>query len=258
MYSNETKIYFALLIGLSALLGLIVFFLITILRYHRKNVGFRRERIKEDMNALEKERERLSIDLHDDLGASLSSIRAHLRLLYKRGDKNFNDVQKIVVEIDELMDRMKGIAHGLMPQVLMRRGLAKALESLISRISDSTGISIRYRCSVDHFDRNNSIHIYRIAQEILNNVIKHSKATSVNFSILKRDGKIHLTISDNGTGFNIKSVTSESKGSGLHNISAHAELMKGEVYLTSAKNTGVTYEIEIPENETKNKSGFSG
>lgn len=91
------------------------------------------------------------------------------------------------------------------------------------------------------------MHIYRIAQEILNNVIKHAKVTSVTFNVIKANGKIFLTISDNGIGFNVKAATRKSPGSDLYNISARAELMKGTVYLTSQLNNGVRYEIEIPE-----------
>lgn len=118
----------------------------SILRYHRKNTDFHLERIKEDVNALEKEKERLSIDLHDDLGASLSSIKLHLQGLYKPGDENFKKIQNIELQVDELMERMKDVAHGFMPRVLMRRGLDKALQLLIARISDSSGIRIQYSC----------------------------------------------------------------------------------------------------------------
>lgn len=247
MDPHETKIYYALLTGLTVLLGLVVFFIITILRYHRKTTATRRDRIKEDVNSVEKERERVAIDLHDDLGASLSAIKLHLHRLYQPGDENYKEVQNIGLQVDELMDRMRVIAHELMPRELTRRGLGKALQLLVDRISDSSGLPIKYSCTVDHFDRNHSVHLYRIAQEILNNVVKHSGATSVSFSVCRREGKIRLEISDNGIGFNAKAVMRQSRGSGLRNISERVELMKGLVYLTSGLKKGVTYEIEIPE-----------
>lgn len=249
MDPHETKIYYVLLIGITVLLSLMVFFVVTILRYHRKISFYRRQRIKENVNTLENERKRVAIDLHDDLGSSLSAIKLHLSRLSKRGDKNFKAVQEIGLQVDELMGRMKGVAHELMPRELVRSGLDRALQLLVARSTDSSGIPIEYSCSVDHFNRENSIHIYRIAQEVLNNAAKHSKATWIHFSISRRNGKILIKISDNGVGFNVKMTSGTGKGQGLHNISARTQLMNGTVYITSMKNQGVTYEIEIPEND---------
>lgn len=247
MDAHETKIYYALLIGMAVLLALIVFFIITTLRYHRKITASRMERINEDVNTLEKERERVAIDLHDDLGSSLSAIKLDLQGIGKSGDANSKELQNIALRIDGLMERMKEVAHELMPRELARKGLGRALQLLTARVAESSGIHIQYNCSVDHFDTKNSIHIYRIAQEVLNNAVKHSKATSINFSAWKSKGRIHLKISDNGIGFNVKTASRKSKGSGLHNISARTELMKGAIYLTSGINNGTIYEIEVPE-----------
>lgn len=246
MDANETKIYYALLIGIAVLLALIIFFIVTTLRYHRKIIASRRERISEDVNTLEKERERVAIDLHDDLGSSLSAIKLDLQGISKPGDANFKKVQNIGLQVDGLMERMKEVAHELMPRELRRKGLGRALQLLTARVADSGGITVQYSCTVDHFDRKNSIHIYRIAQEALNNAVKHSKATLVNFSVWKSKGRIHLKISDNGIGFNVKAAR-KSRGSGLHNIIARTELMKGVVYLTSEISKGAIYEIEVPE-----------
>jgi signal transduction histidine kinase len=198
------------------------------------------------MNAVEKDRERVASDLHDDLGSSLSAIKMDVGRLYEPGDKKFKELKNIELRIDELMERMKTVAHALMPGELKRKGLGRALELLVARLSESSGLTIQYTCTVDHFDPKNSIHIYRIAQEVLNNAAKHSNASLVNFTVWKSNGRIYLTISDNGTGFDVKAAR-KSKGYGLQNISARTQLMNGVIYLTSGKGKGVTYEIEIPQ-----------
>jgi two-component system NarL family sensor kinase len=93
------------------------------------------------------------------------------------------------------------------------------------------------------------MHMYRIAQEIMNNIIKHSRASSVNFSISEIKGNIELRIIDNGIGFNKDVVIKKTEGLGLQNILARVDLMKGKIYLATELNKGVDYLIKIPSHD---------
>jgi signal transduction histidine kinase len=247
MHAEETKIYYALLIGIVTLSVLMVYFLIMIFRFHKQIKAVRLERFGEDIDALEKDRERIAFELHDDFASSLGTLRMEVARLISPGEKNYDKLPGIKREIDSMVERMKDMAHEMMPRELTRRGISKALELLVARIRASSGINIQYTNDIGELDRKKSLHIYRIVQEVLNNVVKHSNATLTSFDIWRSDGKIYFRISDNGKGFNVKGQAARGSGAGLYNISARTQLMQGDMYITSAANEGATYEFEIPD-----------
>jgi len=248
MYAEETKIYYALLIGITALLILMAYFLIMIFRYHGKIKAGRLERYREDIDAMESDRERIALELHDDFASSLGTLRMDVARLIAPGEKNYDKLPGIKQQVDNMVERMKHMAHELMPRELSRRGLSRALELLVARVAGSSGIAIQFNNRLrNDVDKNKSLHIYRIVQEVLNNVVKHSKATRVSFDISRSRGKIFFKISDNGKGFNVKAEAGKGGRAGLYNISARTQLMQGDMYITSARDEGATYEFEIPD-----------
>lgn len=247
MYAEETKIYYTLLIGSGTLFVLITYFLHLIIREHRMIKSGRLARIGEDLEAREKDRERIALELHDDFASSLAALRMEVARLSKPGEKNYDRVQSIKGQVDNMINRMKNMAHELMPRELAGRGLPKALEMLVARISVSSGIRIQLSNRIGTVDKKKFLHIYRIGQEILNNVVKHSAATYVSFDLWRSRGKICFKISDNGKGFNVKTEARKPGGSGLYNISARTQLMHGDMYITSVINEGTVFEFEIPD-----------
>jgi signal transduction histidine kinase len=143
----------------------------------------------------------------------------------------------------------------MMPPILKRMGLDAALNDLIGIMTVDTGIEAHYYCEPIHFTEETVIHIYMIAQEIINNIIKHSKATSFDFTIQQNNRTIRMLIHDDGIGFDDKTLK-EKTGLGLHNIAARADLLNAEIYLSHTKGEGVEYLIEIPAYEPKNKSNY--
>jgi signal transduction histidine kinase len=247
MHAEETKIYYPLLIGIPALSVLMIYFLVMIFRYHRKIKAARLERYGEDMDAMERERERIAFELHDDFASSLATLKMEVARLIAPGEKNYDQIAGIQQQVETMLGRMQHMAHELMPRELARRGLATALEILVDRVARSSGITIEFSQDISNVDKKKTLHIYRIIQEVLNNVLKHSEATLVSFDIRKRRGKILITISDNGKGFNVKAQAARPGGAGLYNISERIQLMQGAMYLTSSRNTGSVYEFEIPD-----------
>lgn len=247
MYAEETKIYYALLIGIPALFVLMAYFLVMIFHYHRQIKAGRLERYGEDIDAMERDRERIALELHDDFASSLGTLRMDVARLIGPGEKNYDKLADIKQQVDNMVERMKHMAHKMMPRELSRRGLHKALELLVARVAHSSGITIQFNNDINNVNKKRSLHIYRIVQEVLTNVGKHSKATLVSFDIWRSHGKIHFKISDNGKGFNVKAEAARGEGAGLYNISARTELLQGKVYITSAANEGATYEFEIPD-----------
>ena len=246
MYTGETGIYIAILSGILVFLALMGFFIVTIIRYQRKKVAFHLEKVKEEFINLDKERERIAIDLHDDLGASLSAIKLRLQCVENMDAANIEIIEQAELQIDRAMQRLRQISFNMMPGVLQRRGLNEALKELIELMTHNTGITVHYKCTIDSFDKGKALHIYRIAQEILNNMVKHSRATKVNFSIVKLKNTMELKIQDNGTGFNKEAVINNRQGSGLRNIDSRAHLLNAKIFLATSPGNGVNYLVETP------------
>jgi signal transduction histidine kinase len=209
-------------------------------------VAFHIDKLTAQYNYLDKERKRIAADLHDDLGASLSTLKLRLQLL-----KSFDPADALIVEtceqqIDNMMQKLRHISFNIMPGVLQRQGLNEALDELTDMIAHSSKIKIEYRNSVASFEKSKSVHIYYIVREIINNIVKHSNANAASIHIDKIKNTIQLVIKDNGIGFDKDAVLKNGTGMGLHNISARADLLKARVYLTTGKNKGVDFLIRIP------------
>lgn len=245
MYSEETKIYAAILTGATVLIVFMVLAIVTIIRYHKKKISFQRDRIKAEINSLERERKRIATDLHDDFGASLSAIKLRLQCFGANSQKNFALGQESEFYIDEAMSKLKRISFNMMPQILYRNSLKEALIELIDMLIPEN-IKVNFRCEVNPVIEKR-VHIYRIVQEAMNNIIRHSKATRVTLNIERIKNKIQLHIEDNGTGFDKGLIVKNKKGEGLQNIRARAEVLNAKLQLTTRPGTGVNYLIKIPE-----------
>ncbi|MDE3184450.1 MAG: hypothetical protein KGM16_13615 [Bacteroidota bacterium] len=253
MDTNETKIYITLLTGLAVLAILMAFFVVTIFRYQRKKAAYHAQKLKDDFNFLDKEKQRISLDLHDDLGASLSAIKLRLQMLTNLGATATKHIDVCELLLDEAMQKLRRISLNMMPGILKREGLDAALNDLIGIMTFGSGIKSNYYCEPINFKEETAIHIYRIVQEVINNIIKHSKATSFDLTIYRNENKICLFMHDNGIGFDDKNLK-EKSGLGLHNIAARAGLLHADIYMTNTKGEGVEYLIEIPAYDKKNKS----
>lgn len=253
MDPKETKIYITLLTGIVVLAILMAFLLVTILRYQKRKVDYHVQKLKADFDFLDKEKQRISLDLHDDLGASLSTMQHRLDRLTNLDESSASIMKECEVILADTMHKLRRISVNMMPPILKRMGLDAALKDLIGIMTVDTGIDVHYYCEPIRISEETAKHIYRIAQEIINNIIKHSKATSFDFTIQQNDSLTKILIHDNGVGFDDKTLK-EKTGLGLHNIAARADLLNADIYLSHKKGEGVEYLIEIPAYEPKNKS----
>jgi signal transduction histidine kinase len=246
MYSHEIKIYIALVTGIAVLLILVIFFVITILRYHQRKVAFNLEKLEADFVQLDQERERIAADLHDDLGSLLSAIKLHLQRVEARDAKSGAILKFSGDQLDNSINTLRRIAFDMLPGVLYRKGLDKALTEFINLMIDTAIIEINYEYKVDAIAHAKAIHIYRIAQEMMHNIVKHSKATRVTFSVLKNKNHIELRMADNGIGFDKKLFINKSAGLGMRNIRARAEVLKAKISLATLPGRGTDFLIKIP------------
>jgi signal transduction histidine kinase len=198
------------------------------------------------MQGEEKERTRLSKDLHDGVGGLLSAVKMHFCALkyeraYLQQDKGFNHALNM---LDDAIGEVRKTAHNLMPEILARMGLAAALAFFCDNVSHSRQLQITCYTSGDmqRFKGNFELSVYRIVQELINNIIKHAHATEALVQITQHEQLLTITVEDNGVGFeNVKSTN----GMGLKNLHTRIKSLNGHLTLTATPGCGTTVYMEF-------------
>lgn len=246
MDSKEIKIYISVIIAVVVLAIILTFFIITMVKHHRNYRKLSEERLRAEIETLEKERARISADLHDDFGPTLSTVKMQINNLEFASDADKQNAAKLSTYVDSLMSRVRAISNNLLPAVLQRKGFAEALEKYADELSVNSNIPIEMRVFSDSkIADDKKVHLYRIGQEILHNAVKYSKASKITV-LLKENELCHfLVISDNGVGFDAEFDNKESKGLGLRNIKSRVEFLEGKMEIESKKNKGTTFTIVI-------------
>ncbi len=201
---------------------------------------------KQLINSQEDERKRIASELHDSLGQNLLYIKNSAVLGTNKSDLNrYTDISETA---SSSIEEVRRIAYNLFPYQLDRMGLTKAIESVVRTIGDSSQIQIDSDIqNIDGiFSKEQESSIFRIVQECLNNVIKHSGADSGMVGIRKNDGTLTITIGDNGSGFNNELMKNESKGFGLKNIQNRILLLHGNIVYTRSNEFKTLITITLP------------
>ena len=199
----------------------------------------------------EVERLRIAQDLHDGLGGLLTTVKAHFNTIEKEIDniKNINLYEKTNKLIDEACIEVRRIAHDMVPHSIKISGLRGALEDLKNSIS-TRGLECEidiHGQKLDHLPAEKASMIYRIIQETTNNAVKHAKANKLFIQLLEHENNLHITVEDDGQGFDINNILSK-KGMGLKNIDSRINYLSGKINYDSSPNHGTTVNIEIPIN----------
>jgi ligand-binding sensor domain-containing protein/two-component sensor histidine kinase len=202
------------------------------------------------IDSQETERKRIAAELHDSLGQNLLIINNSIKNYNKQINKKNSDLELISSTIKDSISEVREISYNLHPHLLDRLGLKEALNSVINKLSQATNINFKSR--IDEVDmlipENFKIHLFRIVQELLNNVVKHSNATTVNVRIKLVQNHINIIVQDNGKGFVVKSLEDNSMnadGFGLRNISERAKLLGGELKIESNPGKGTKVILKI-------------
>ena len=194
----------------------------------------------------EKEKNKLGLELHDNVNQILSVVRMYLSILDSDNTMEEITLSKTIELLNTAIDEIRHLSHSLAVSYKFEAGLAQVLEDMVEKISLARDFSI-FLCMSDDLDEctNNEqkLAIYRIVQEQLNNVIKYARATEVKVEICTTANEISLLIQDNGQGFD---PAKAGKGLGLSNITTRAESLEGKVCVKSAPGKGCKLAVTIP------------
>ncbi|MCB0669419.1 MAG: sensor histidine kinase [Saprospiraceae bacterium] len=212
------------------------------MEFERKTVA-----INSMLNGQEKERSRIAKDLHDGLGSLLATIKYQLETIIDhtvRQDQE-NPLHHTGALIDTACDEVRRIAHNMMPQALKEFGLIAAIKDLATNV-EQTGIEVHVE-SLDEarirLPLNEENILYRIVQELLQNCIKHARASKIIIQLATYKQQMILTIEDDGVGFTPDSST---LGMGLQNIKTRIGVLKGAFEIDAQPGVGSTFTITVP------------
>jgi len=197
----------------------------------------------------EDERKRISGELHDGVGQNLLVIKNMLQLGLNNlavSDQNSETFQSASNIVSETIQEVRNISHNLSPQHLEQLGLTSTLESVIENVARAC--EIHFKVDIDDIDDllppESEILVYRILQESLNNIIKHSQAKNAEVSINKEADLISIRVSDNGVGY-APSITVSSRGIGVSGMQERAQLLHGEISIEPGKDSGTVVQLFI-------------
>ncbi len=187
----------------------------------------------------EKERRRISKDLHDGIGQQLLLIKNKLILI---GDQ---ETKKMV---DATIDEIRNISQDLHPFALQELGITRAIEHTLQRIDENTTLFISSEIdNIDNlFSPEEEVNIYRIVQESLSNIIKHANAEASKILVKKYTNNITISIKDNGIGFDFPEKYQDRKSLGLKTLLERTKFLKGQMKVISKKENGTLIEFKFP------------
>ena len=201
----------------------------------------------------ERERTRIAAEIHDGIGQMLTALKMKIGMLEDADSVNENQYHSVDELLSSIVAETRRICSELLPSVLADFGLNAAIKELINICSKSSDINFCLENNLEEslLSKEQSLAVYRIIQESVNNICKHSDASDV-YIILESDAEmIFISISDNGIGFshdmtNMGELQMMGRSYGLVNMNERAELLGGDLNIKSKSGFGTSVELSIP------------
>lgn len=205
------------------------------------------------IDAQESERKRIAMELHDGIASNVAAVRLMLeQTIVENGlsDRNFVNILSMLKNISSDSIRISDRLH---PSILENIGLGAALTSSIREFKDQNSEMIfQHRISVeeDGIEKNVKLNLYRILQESLNNIVKHSGADTVDIKCIHNSGCLLLEVSDNGCGFDVNRVLNAKEGDlmglGMESMEQRAQVCRGTFSIESQIGVGTRVSVIVP------------
>jgi signal transduction histidine kinase len=210
-------------------------------REAERKLGEERQAVSSKIiSSQERERQRISQDLHDDLGSTLSMLKFHLSESNQTLDNQLVEDIKIT---DKAIEDLRVIAYNLMPTMLQKNGLIVILKEFISMNKIVQKVKFTHSGNEKRLPWETELGIFRIMKELINNALKHAQATEIEVQLIYFEDFLYLSVEDNGVGF--KENPAEMTGHGLKNINLRVNYLNGKMNLDSSEN-GTMITVEIP------------
>lgn len=243
-------------VGMLLLTGAIIIFVVFYQKrmlqeqFKRQSLEFdyQQKMMQAELSSQESERRKLAADLHDSIGGMLSTIRVGISTL-ARNLSDPSQVDETKQMLDDTIASVRRISRDLMPSTLEKFGLMYAVKEMCERFHGTSKIPVLFE-SVGEFlgmDKQRELMTFRIVQELLNNAVKHSTASTINVRLVS-DINLTVTVADDGVGFDVGKLKSDKtgRGLGLFNIENRARLLNGELVFNSGQSRGTVVTLTIP------------
>ena len=246
----------AIILYTSCFLMVVAIFLVVFFYFSRKKIiqkelekrdlilQYQKEQLHAVIFTQEEERKRIAQDLHDDISSKLNivSLNTHLLSAPNLTEAETKEITDNIINLTaKALENSRKIAHNLLPPVFEKFGLNAGIEELCEEFESSKAVKVKYENEVD-FDEKEidlHLHVFRILQELMNNSLRHGKATEIYIAFKNINGIITCNYQDNGVGLDSENVENQ-KGLGMKNIESRIAFLNGKMTLESALSKGVS------------------
>ncbi len=242
----------AMLLPISAVI------LFVIVYYHRQRIqqkaheeALQQAMLEASVLSQEVVRRQIGGDLHDEIGTLLSATRMSLALLKKhhlgtsKSEQLFNQTQEL---LNEALNNVRRISKDLMPSTLDEFGLLEALKDFSQKMTLHTKmpISFVYGELRKRYDAKIELSLYRTAQELVNNALKHAEASQIKIILFEENAVLSLQVIDDGKGFDLGEVNKPNRGIGIKNIESRISLIQGQIKFDIEMGKGSNFIVSVP------------
>lgn len=224
------------------------------MRVQQLNFQHQEELLHATILTQEAERKRIARDLHDDIGSKLNVIFLNIHRLKQMG-KADDEISAVTDEVETVInttiDSIRLISHELLPPTLEEFGLVEAIRELQHSLNTLGSTHIEFSAMEDENNIDSKLielNLFRVIQELINNSIRHGKATEIGIKLWPGPELIKLTYQDNGCGFDMTQMEVQ-KGLGMKNIESRLQIIKAVYKFNSSLEEGTSVVIEIPPTE---------
>ncbi|MCD0472192.1 sensor histidine kinase [Flavobacterium sp. JAS] len=230
--------------------GLIIFFYFSRKKIIQKELEkkdlilqYQKDQLHAIIVTQEEERKRIAQDLHDDISSKLNivSLNSHLLTSPNLTDSETIEITNNIIALTaKALENSRKIAHNLFPPVFEKFGLSAGVEELCEEFESSKAIKTYYKNEIDFDEReiDRHLHVFRILQELMNNSLRHGKASEIWIAFSTINGIDTCNYEDNGVGFDSKSVENQ-KGLGMKNIDSRVSFLNGTIKINSEVGKGM-------------------
>lgn len=252
------EVFYSVIGGILLMIFLATIFILSIIRYQKKERKYNDERkalndkfsktlLQAKLEIKEQTLQQMSYELHDNLGQVASLIKIHLNLLSFEDEsiakQKIEDIKELTKQL--IMD-IKQLSISLNSERIVQLGISKGLKFEVDRLQKIGNFNVKLAKPYEfpEMDSNTTIILYRMIQEILNNIVKHSKAKQITIDVTATKKILKLVFKDDGIGFNLEKKLKDG-GSGLINLRTRANLINAEFYIKSKIKKGTSIIIKV-------------